>query len=73
MAIWSAPTDRAALRALLAAVARSPIIVRPLLTAAAARLTEWAAVRKSGHADAFVLAWIASHNRSARRPPRVLM
>jgi hypothetical protein len=69
----SALSSDTALRVLLAVIARSPIIVRPILTGMALRLTDWAAVRKSGHADAFVLAWIASHVRGARRRPRVFM
>jgi hypothetical protein len=30
-------------------------------------------VRKSPDVDAYVLAWIASHVRGARRPPRTFM
>jgi hypothetical protein len=33
----------------------------------------WASVRKSPDVDAYVLAWIASHVRGPRRPPRALM
>jgi hypothetical protein len=59
------------LRALIAAVKRSPIIVRMrtrLLTA-----SEWARIRNSPEVDAFVLAWIASHVRGPRRAPRTFM
>jgi len=70
-AVWSRLSDGPALlRALLAAVARSPIVSRP--APAAAYRARWAAVRKSGNADAFVLAWIASHVRGPRQAPRVL-
>ena len=61
----------ACLYALLAAIKRSPILVRmserPLLA------RPWASVRKSKDVDAYVLAWIASHVRSSRRPPRTFM
>jgi len=33
----------------------------------------WASVRKSNDVDAYVLAWIASHVRGPRRPPRTFM
>jgi hypothetical protein len=69
-AAWSGLSDGSALRALLAAVARSPILWRP--APAVVTATGWAAVRKSGNADAFVLAWIASHVRAAHPAPRVL-
>jgi hypothetical protein len=39
-----------------------PLLARP-----------WASVRKSKDVDAYVLAWIASHVRSSRRPPRTFM
>jgi hypothetical protein len=70
-AAWSGLTDGSILRVLLAVVARSPIVWQPV-PAYAARRAQWAAVRKTGNADAFVLAWIASHVRGQRRPPRVL-
>jgi len=34
---------------------------------------DWASVRKSSDVDAYVLAWIASHVRGARRPRRMFM
>jgi hypothetical protein len=34
---------------------------------------DWASVRKSPDVDAYVLAWIASHVRGPRRPPRTFM
>jgi hypothetical protein len=34
---------------------------------------EWARIRRSPEVDAFVLAWIASHVREPRRPPRTFM
>jgi hypothetical protein len=70
--IWSAASEDDGLLALVAAVRRSPIIARSILTSSALLMAEWAAVRKSNHADAFVLAWIASHVRGAPRVPRVL-
>ena len=72
MTIWSNPSDGASLLALVDAIKRSPIIVRTILTSSAALLSEWTAVRKSNHADAFVLAWIASHVDGPRRGARVL-
>jgi hypothetical protein len=50
---------------LLAAVSMSPIkvAVRPRLPSPA----EWARLRHSADADAFVLAWIASHARPIDR------
>jgi hypothetical protein len=57
----------ARLYALLAAIKRSPIVLR-LTEQLLAR--NWASVRKSPDVDAYVLAWIASHVRSARRPQR---
>jgi hypothetical protein len=62
----SARSVGATLTALAAAVARSPIVVPSLAQRAARRAAAWAAVRKSGQADAFVLAWIASHVRAAQ-------
>jgi len=72
MASRSESSDGGLLRALLAALAHSPIVVRSVLAASATSLTGWAVVRKSGNADAFVLAWIASHVRGPTRAPRVL-
>ena len=72
MTIWSGSSDDDGLLALVAAVRGSPIVVRSIVTSSAALMAEWAAVRKSNHADAFVLAWIASHVRGAKRAPRVL-
>ena len=61
----------ARLYALVAAIRRSPIVLRLAERMLLAR--EWASVRKSPHVDAYVLAWIASHVRGARRPPRMFM
>ena len=49
------------LRALLAAIKASPIVVR-------VSALDWARVRKSPDVDAFVLAWIASHVRRSLAP-----
>ncbi len=59
------------LRALIAAINRSPIVVR----LGGWRLTpsEWARIRKSPQVDAFVLAWIASHVPGPRGSPRTFM
>jgi hypothetical protein len=61
----------APLYALLAAIKRSPILLRVserlLLT------RPWASVRKSSDVDAYVLAWIASHVRGSRRPRHTFM
>jgi hypothetical protein len=54
------------LRALVAAIGASPIVARVRAS------LDWASVRKSPEVDAFVLAWIASHVRESRRPPRAL-
>jgi len=54
----------ARLYALLAAIRRSPIVLRLAERILLAR--EWASVRKSPDVDAYVLAWIASHVRGAR-------
>jgi len=65
------PFDGAELRALLAAIRNSPILVR-----CAARLTlarKWASVRNSPDVDAFVLAWIASHVHGRSQLPRRFM
>jgi hypothetical protein len=60
----------AGLQALLAAVKAPPILVWPRLRLPGISFGEWARLRKSGDADAYVLAWIASHARgnSSRRP-----
>jgi hypothetical protein len=62
------PTVWTGLRALLAEIARSPIFVPAFDRGLLAFRREWALVRKSGHADAFVLAWLASERNHARRP-----
>lgn len=72
MTTWTASSDGASLLALVDAIKRSPIVVRSILTSSAALLREWTAVRKTNRADAFVLAWIASHARGPRRGARVL-
>ena len=59
------------LHALLAAIKRSPIVAH--LAGGFSRAAQWAIVRKSPDVDAFVLAWIASHARTARRRPRHFM
>ena len=68
------------LGALLAAIQRSPIVVRfaSQLSQVRDRLAgrdwaswqkmPWASVRRSPDVDAYVLAWIASHVRTRRRP-----
>jgi hypothetical protein len=61
----------ARLSALLAAIRRSPIVLRVTERLLLARA--WADVRKSPNVDAYVLAWIASHVRGPRRPPRIFM
>jgi hypothetical protein len=71
MTLWFEPSAGAKLHALLAALRRSPIIVPIVCTACAA--LEWSRVRKSGNADAFVLAWIASHVHDRSRARRRLM
>jgi hypothetical protein len=59
------------LHALVAAIKRSPIVAR--LSGRLSRAAQWARVRKSPDVDAFVLAWIASQARDARRRPRYFM
>jgi hypothetical protein len=59
------------LQALIAAVKRSPIIVR--LGGWRLNPSEWARIRKSPGVDAFVLAWIASHVPPSRRVARTFM
>jgi len=61
----------APLYALLAAIKRSPILLRVSERLLLAR--PWASVRKSPDVDAYVLAWIASHVRSSRRPRHTFM
>jgi hypothetical protein len=61
----------APLYALIAAIKRSPIVVRLSERLLLAR--DWASVRKSPDVDAYVLAWIASHVRGPRRPRRTFM
>ena len=69
------------LKALLAAIQRSPIVVRfaGQLSQVRDQLSQvrdwatwqkvpWATVRRSPDVDAYVLAWIASHVRTRRRP-----
>jgi hypothetical protein len=59
------------LRALIAAIKSSPIVVR--LGARLLSAAEWARIRNSPEVDAYVLAWIASHVREPRRRPRPFM
>jgi hypothetical protein len=66
MTIWSEPLAGTDLQALLVAVRGSPIVICPIVRPTSVT-TEWSAVRKSENADAFVLAWIASHVRDGRR------
>jgi hypothetical protein len=69
------------LKALLAAIQRSPIVVRfaSQLSQVRDQLSQvrdwaswqkvpWANVRRSPDVDAYVLAWIASHVRARRQP-----
>jgi hypothetical protein len=69
------------LKALLAAIQRSPIVVRfaSQLSQVRDQLSQvrdwaswqkvpWATVRRSPDVDAYVLAWIASHVRARRQP-----
>ena len=65
------PSAGAGLYALLAAIRNSPIVMRMAGRLAQAR--EWARIRKSPEADAYVLAWIASHVPRNRRTPRRFM
>ena len=74
MTTGSEPSAGAGLGALLAAIKRSPIVVRLAGRLAQARdwaswqKVPWASVRRSSDVDAYVLAWIASHVRTRRRP-----
>jgi len=65
------PMAGAGLDALIAAIRRSPIVVR--LVARFRHVPDWASIRKSPDVDAYVLAWIASHVRGPRRAPRTFM
>ena len=69
------------LKALVAAIQRSPIVVRfaSQLSQVRDQLSHardwaswqkvpWASVRRSADVDAYVLAWIASHVRTRRQP-----
>lgn len=67
MTTWFEPGVWAGLRALLAAVRNSPIIVHPVFRMPLMPVPTWASVRKSGNADAYVLAWLASEGRKGRR------
>jgi hypothetical protein len=67
MTVRFEPMADAGLQALLAAVRHSPIICCPIARSAVTGI-EWANLRKSAHADAFVLAWIASHVDGTRPP-----
>jgi hypothetical protein len=71
MTTWSKPWASTGLHALLAAIKSSPIVAR--LAGRKFGASEWARVRNSPDVDAYVLAWISSHARGARRAPRVLM
>jgi hypothetical protein len=53
------------LESLRAAIARSPIRLRP--AAVVAPVADWATIRQSPDVDAFILAWIASHVVDVRR------
>ena len=65
------PLAGTGLKALLAAIKRSPIVV--LWTERLSRAREWARIRRSPEVDAYVLAWIASHVPHHRRIPRRFM
>jgi hypothetical protein len=62
------------LGALLAAIQRSPIVVRfasqlsQVRDWASWQKIPWASVRRSPDVDGYVLAWIASHVRTRRQP-----
>lgn len=71
MIAGSEPSAGAGLAALIAAIKRSPILVR--LSERLWRAREWARIRKSPEVDACVLAWIASHVPRERRTPRRFM
>lgn len=65
------PSAGTGLFALLAAIRRSPIVVR--LTERLWHARDWARIRRSPEVDAYVLAWIASHVPRDRRTPRRFM
>jgi hypothetical protein len=66
------PSAGTGFAALLAAIKRSPIVVR--LAEGLWQAREWARIRKSPEVDAYVLAWIASHvPANRRRAPRRFM
>ncbi len=71
MITGSEPSAGARLQPLIAAIKRSPIVLRLSERLLLAR--DWASVRKSPEVDAYVLAWIASHVRGPRRAPRWFM
>jgi hypothetical protein len=71
MITGSEPSAGAPLQALIAAIKRSPIVLRLSERLLLAR--DWTSVRKSPEVDAYVLAWIASHVRGPRRAPRWFM
>lgn len=59
-----APADPSSLQA---AIANSPIVVRPAAAAVVWPVADWARIRNSPDVDAFILAWIASHVRGIPR------
>ena len=59
----SSEPAKADLESLHAAIARSPICVRPL--ALEARLADWQCTRQAADIDAVILAWIVGHVRGA--------
>jgi hypothetical protein len=61
------PTVWAGLWTVLAEIRRSPIFALSLDRDSGVFRHQWASVRKSGNADAFVLAWLASERNAARR------
>jgi hypothetical protein len=65
----SLPPGGCKLHALIAAIRCSPIMARLRYF----RARQWARIRRSPDADAFVLEWIASHVRERPRPPRPFM
>jgi len=81
MTTGSGPSTGSGLKALLAAIQRSPFVVRfaSQLSQVRDQLSQvrdwaswqkvpWASVRRSPDVDAYVLAWIASHVRARRQP-----
>jgi hypothetical protein len=71
---WSRSAG-ADLRAMLAAIKRSPIVARMTgrMWPVHEPVRAWSSVRKSPDVDAYVLAWIASHVRGPRRARRDFM